>query len=340
MFRTAARSYLHFLLRTPFIIILLIVIALHLSPSAGQAFSGYFQSGDLVIESEKVCSPGTHNKCLPGPFSKTVEVPEGVSGVEIEVSWLSTGEEDQQQPNEHSNFTANHGLGEIYCPDFGFSNDKPISCGSVSGEVAPGDSLKLTIQHADESQGPTPGSHRQIWVIHWVRSAAPSATATLPPAASDTPVPPAETAVPTPTGTSEVLPPGPTASATPETASPTPTSTVPAEEPPAPSYTPTATPEVLPPEPSATPLQPTPTEPEEEPENPPRPTRTSTPQVSSPGGQPPAATRPAATATPAFILPVTGGDQTVAASGLAWKLVLAGAGLFLAGFGFWRERRR
>jgi len=209
----------------------------------------------VEIESELVCAPDTTTACGPGPYTQTLDVPEGASYAVVNVYWfwsVSPG-----QDNEHSYFTSQ--LGDVYCRDFGDGGDEAITepqlCGSVNGEV--GSQLALTIEHGDAVEGRTPsspGSHRQIWEIIWCGAAESTPTPSLTP--TPTPEP---TLTPTPEVT--VTPtPSPTVTPTPtEGPSPTPTST------PAPTSTPTPTGT---PRPTATPT--------------PKPTATPTPEPKAP----------------------------------------------------------
>lgn len=332
MFHSTRRNRAWFFRRCFLSLMALAFLFFYPLPARGLASPGSFQSGDLVLQSEKVCSPGTHNKCGPGPFTKTVTAPAGVSGVRVDVYWLSTGQASQNQPNEQSYFIGSGGLGQVYCQDFGFSDVTPIFCGSASTEVTSGQTIELTILHADDVSGPTPGSHRQVWAVTWVSSPGPSASPTPvdTAAASPTPLPatptygvtPTAISAGTPTGTPGVLPPL------------TPTA-VPTRNQTEPTSTASATPATLPPGPSATATLVTP-QPTPEEQTPPRPTRTGPPQDRP---LPPITT--ASTPTPALILPLTGADHTApSALNLSWKLVIMAGGLALVGFGLRRERRR
>lgn len=304
----------------------LAVFAIFLPTASGWTTPEQFQAGgDLVLDSEKVCSPRTSNKCLPGPFQETVTIPEGVTGVNIDVYWIWTGDPTQNQSNEHSYFTATAGgnqLGQVYCQDFGNEAQTHSQCGSVSGSVSAGQTLTLEIVHADPNRGPTPGSHRQQWVLNWVEAVPPTNTPVVePPVFTNTPTSLPPTEVPptnTPTSTSVVQPPVFTN---------TPTSQPPTEVPP--TRTPTEVPS-------------------EEEENP-RPTRTPTPLVSGPSitntpgpvaqvsSTPPG---PTPTRTPPAVLPVTGGDYAgPSLVDFAWKAGLVLFGLLLAAFGLFRELR-
>jgi hypothetical protein len=247
------------------------------SPLAGLAAT--LQEDTITMESASVCSPETHQICLPGPFSKTITVPQGVSQVSIDVYWVKEGTKQVIQPNEHSWFTANAGgksLGSVYCRDFGDVINSPEFCGSVKGDVSPGETLNLTIEHADESEGVTPGSHRQIWQITWIM-------------ATQTPPPPTVTNTPQPTPTlGDTPPPQPTASPT-----------VPQPEPTIVDQTPTATD-----------LPPTETPAATQPADTPVTVATSTPE---PIDTLPPPSPPPGAALPTLLVPVTGADSTDAA---------------------------
>ncbi len=291
------------------LVALLIAKAVVISTSAAPIT---FQEGEIELVSPGVCSPNTSPRCGPGPYTVNFQVPDGVTGVSVDVYWIQTGEEGQIQPNEHSYFRAYFGgsqLGEVYCQDFGDDFGPPMFCGSVDGDVSAGQDLILEIRHADEESGPTPGSHEQYWVINWIR---PAPTATFRPTDTNTPSPTVTvtatataTATVTPTLTFTPTEPPPTSTPT-DTPSPTDTPTQPPPpptdtptEPPPPTNTPTEpppptnTPVVLPPgatatwtqgpeQPSSTPRPPTATATREEPEDSPTPTRTNTPIVGGP----------------------------------------------------------
>lgn len=165
------------------------------------AYAATTQEAPLTIESPKVCSPGSHSICMPGPFTVNVSVPEGVIGGQIEVYWSWTGSPGQVQPNEHSWFTAAVNgvqVDRVFCPDFGDEVVEHQLCGSTTFQAAEGVTMSLTIQHADEERGPTPGSHRQIWVIHW-EVIEPTPPIPVPTIMVDTPTPTMEAPTPTPT---------------------------------------------------------------------------------------------------------------------------------------------
>lgn len=269
------------------------------------------------LRSHGVCTPGTTANCAPGPFSQTVTVPDGTGSVSIDVYWVWEGNPGSIQPNEHSWFSAavnGASAGRVYCQDFGDEIPDPQFCGSETLEVAPGDTLRLTIVHADEELGPTAGSHHQLWVLNW---------AAAPPPPPDTPTPtdvvqppPPDTA--TPTATDVVGPPPPdtpTPTSTdvvspPVGITPTPTPTVPTGV----TLTPTPTDVVLPPAPGAS-------------------TPTATP--------PPTLAPPVAGTQPPALIPVTGADSAELAMTaelhqrvfLNWGLGLLGLAIILYGIG-------
>jgi hypothetical protein len=264
----------------------------------------------LTIESPIVCSPETHSTCLPGPFTVDVNVPAGATGGQIEVYWFWIGRVGQVQSNEHSWFTAALNgvqVDRVFCPDFGDEIVGDQFCGSVTFQATQGDALSLSILHADEERGPTPGSHRQTWVIHW-EVADPTLTIPAPTIPADTPTPTME--APTPT----LIPP---------LDQPTETPGVP---------TPTATDALL------TPVVPTPTDTPVIPVVPP-------PIVLTPTLAPTLPPPPPADAVQPELIPITGGDSSLsrAQEGLSLRLLvnagLIGLGLALVIIGVWRSSR-
>lgn len=327
------------------VVALLIAEAVVISTSAAPLA---LQQGEIELVSPGVCSPNTSPRCGPGPYTVNLTVPNGVTGVNVDVYWMQTGEKGQIQPNEHSYFRAyfdGSQLGEVYCQDFGDDFGPPMFCGTVDGNVSAGQDLILEIRHADEVTGPTPGSHEQFWVINWIRPDA-TATFTAGPPPTDTPsptvpatatstVPP--TATPTLTDTPTEPPPTDTPTEPPPTDTPT--------EPPPPTDTPTEPP-------VNTPRPPTATATREEPEDSPTPAPTNTPIVGGPApftatvsavpedtATPAPATLAPATGTPAGLLPQTGADLTTPIpSSLTWKVGLVVLGLALTAFGLFRPR--
>ena len=316
------------------------------------------------LESQVVCSPETHPACFPGPFSETVTVPADAGSVRIDVYWGWDGNPGSRQPNEHSQFSVavnGNTAGQVYCPDAGDEVVGDVFCDSVTLDVSPGDELALTIRHADEEPGPTPGSHHQAWVLNWF--AAPT-----PPTPTPTqipPAPPVDTPTPTPVEPTPVEP-SPTP-VEPTPVEPTPDTPTPTPIPPLPPFdTPTPTPvEPTPVEPSPTPVEPTPVEPMPDtptptqvPPQPPvdTPTPTSipplpplatltptpvepTPVPPTPTPVPPLPPPPGVpTETPMFVLPVTGADHASARPldslfrfSMELNMVIAGLALMLYG---------
>lgn len=273
------------------------------------------------LESQVVCSPETHPACFPGPFSETVTVPADAGSVRIDVYWGWDGNPGSRQPNEHSQFSVavnGNTAGQVYCPDAGDEVVGDVFCDSVTLDVSPGDELALTIRHADEEPGPTPGSHHQAWVLNWF--AAPT-----PPTPTPTqipPAPPVDTPTPTPVEPTPVEP-SPTP-VEPTPVEPMPDTPTPTQVPPQPPVD-TPTPTSIPPLPPLATLTPTPVEPTPVP-----PTPTPVPPLPPPPGVP--------TETPMFVLPVTGADHASARPldslfrfSMELNMVIAGLALMLYG---------
>lgn len=247
-----------------------VVILLALAQTDNSLASNH-EDADENILSPRVCSPGTSPRCTAGPHAVPVPVPEGAVQASIEVFWEWEGQPGQVQPNEHSWFHLIIGgatVESIYCQDFGDDVPDLQHCGSTVANVEGLNTISLAIEHADEQQGPTPGSHHQRWFITWLTEEEP----TPPP-----PFPPEET--PTPTPTPDETPVEPT--------------------PPTPPVDPTPTPDETPVDPTPTeiPVDPTPTE-----------TPVDTPVAEPPFTPTPEPPDPTPTPTPQPILPVTGAD--------------------------------
>jgi hypothetical protein len=108
-----------------------------------------------TVRSQVVCSPDSHNSCLPGPYVEEIDLPEN-SIVVVKVFLEHTG---SYEPNEASSFFSSIGAIDD-CGPIPPETDE-IYCGSVIGQV--NNTLSLGVQHA--GKGNFTGSHRQRYEV-------------------------------------------------------------------------------------------------------------------------------------------------------------------------------